>query len=252
MLPFLRVFVQSIGRTRRSAPTRRARLMTLFQQPRQGGVGGGVGFQVEEGIPIIELFTAGQVATCPYRTIAPAPRELPCRRSRNRLFQQTRMRPLRGNLSFAERFSFVIPVSEPTNARGFDGIHFDFSPGKAATSLLLRGVWMRNSENSLFVFLFDSDPPRQGVKTSERGAEKAKAKMDSGFRRNDGRRIPPRRRDVCGVVGKTFISQKSNPPYPPLTGGQKKKTPQTKRQEKTKAPLPAEDAAFSYPPVKGG
>ena len=66
------------------------------------------------------------------------------------------------------------------------GIHFDFSQGGAATTFLLRGVRMRNSENSPFVFVFDSDPPRPGVKTSERESEKAKAKMDSGFRRNDG------------------------------------------------------------------
>ena len=30
----------------------------------------------------------------------------------------------------------VIPVSEPTNAGGFDGIHFDFSPGDGAGSHL--------------------------------------------------------------------------------------------------------------------
>ena len=71
------------------------------------------------------------------------------------------------------------------------GIHFDFSPGRAATILLLGGVRMRNSENSPFVFVFDSAPPRPGVKTSERGGEKAKAKMDSGFRRNDGQNPKP-------------------------------------------------------------
>ena len=65
------------------------------------------------------------------------------------------------------------------------GIHFDFLPGGVATTLLLRGARIRNSENSPFVFVFDSDPLRSGVKTSERGGEKAKAKMDSGFRRND-------------------------------------------------------------------
>ena len=61
------------------------------------------------------------------------------------------------------------------------GIHFDFSPGGAATTLLSRGVWMRNAEDSPFVFVFDSAPLRLGVKTSERGGEKAKAKMDSAF-----------------------------------------------------------------------
>ena len=66
------------------------------------------------------------------------------------------------------------------------GIHFDFSAGGAATALLSHGVRMRNPEDSPFVFVFDSDPHRPGVKTSERGGEKAKAKMDSGFRRNDG------------------------------------------------------------------
>ena len=38
------------------------------------------------------------------------------------------------------------------------------------------------------------------------------------------------------------LALKTNPPYPPLSGG----------QEKTKAPLPAAGAAFSYPPDKGG
>ena len=71
---------------------------------------------------------------------------------------------------------FVIPAKA--------GIHFDFSPGGAATTLLLPGVRMRNPEDSPFVF--DSDPPRPGVKTSERVGEKTKTKMDSGFRRNDG------------------------------------------------------------------
>ena len=65
-------------------------------------------------------------------------------------------------------------------------IHFDFLPAGVATTLLSRGVLMRNPEDSPFVFVFDSDLPRPGVKTSERGGEKAKAKMDSGFRRNDG------------------------------------------------------------------
>ncbi len=68
---------------------------------------------------------------------------------------------------------------------GLPGIHFDFSPGGAATALLLHGGRMRNSENASFVFVFDSNLPRPGVKTSERGSEKAKAKMDSGLRRND-------------------------------------------------------------------
>ena len=76
-----------------------------------------------------------------------------------------------------------MPVSGPTNAGGFDGLHFDFSPGGAATTLLLAGARMRNPENSPFVF--DSALPRPGVETAERGGEKAKAKMDSGFRRND-------------------------------------------------------------------
>ena len=71
------------------------------------------------------------------------------------------------------------------------GIHFDFSLGGAATTSLLRGVRMRNSENSLFVFTFDFDPPCPRVKMSERGSEKAKAKMDSGFRRNDGQNPKP-------------------------------------------------------------
>ncbi len=74
------------------------------------------------------------------------------------------------------------------------GIHFDFSPGGVATTLLLRGVRVRNSENSPFVFTFDSDPPLPGVKTSERRGEKAKGvKMDSGFRRNDGQNSNRRR-----------------------------------------------------------
>ncbi len=71
------------------------------------------------------------------------------------------------------------------------GIHFDFSPNRAATILLLRGVRVRNPNNSPFVFVFDSAPPRPGVKTSERGGEKSKAKMDSGFRRNDGQNPKP-------------------------------------------------------------
>ena len=66
------------------------------------------------------------------------------------------------------------------------GIHFDFSPGGATTTLFSCGVRMRNPEDSPFVFVFDSAPPCPGVKTSEREIEKAKAKMDSGFRRNDG------------------------------------------------------------------
>ena len=69
---------------------------------------------------------------------------------------------------------------------GLPGIHFDFSPGRAATTLLSRGVEMQNSENSPFVFVFDSAPLRPGLNTSKRGGKKAKAKMDSGFRRNDG------------------------------------------------------------------
>ena len=63
------------------------------------------------------------------------------------------------------------------------GIHFDFSPGRATTTSLLRGVRMQNPENSIFVF--DSDTPRPEVNTSERGGKKTKAKMDSGIRRND-------------------------------------------------------------------
>ena len=57
--------------------------------------------------------------------------------------------------------------------------------------MLLSGVRMRNAENSPFVSVFDSEPFRPGVKTSERGGEKAKAKMDSGFRRNDGQNPKP-------------------------------------------------------------
>ena len=57
------------------------------------------------------------------------------------------------------------------------GIHFDFLPGKTATTLLLRGVGMWNSEDSPFVF--DSDPPRPGEKTTGR---KAKDEGENGFR----------------------------------------------------------------------
>ena len=46
------------------------------------------------------------------------------------------------------------------------------------------GCGMQRTRLSFFVF--DPVPARLGVKTSERGGEKAKAKMDSGFRRNDG------------------------------------------------------------------
>ena len=94
------------------------------------------------------------------------------------------MRLLHGNFPLAKKFSFVIPAKA--------GIHFDFSPGRAASTLLLRGVRMRNPENSPFFFVFDSDPPRSGLKTSERRNEKAKGvKMDSGFRRNDGQNPKP-------------------------------------------------------------
>ena len=37
------------------------------------------------------------------------------------------------------------------------------------------------------------------------------------------------------------VALKTNPPYPPLSGGQKNKNP-----------LTVADAAFSYPPDKGG
>ena len=94
------------------------------------------------------------------------------------------MRPLHGNSPFAEKFSFVIPAKA--------GIHFDFSPGRAASTLLLRGIRMRNPENSPFFFEFDTDPPLPGLKASERRNEKAKGiKMDSGFRRNDGQNPKP-------------------------------------------------------------
>ncbi len=99
------------------------------------------------------------------------------------------------------------------------GIHFDFSPGRAATTLLSRGVRMRNSENSPFVFVFDSDPSRPGVKTSERGGEKTKAKMDSGFRRNDGGGQFRPRRDfstaLChGAISTTSRGGTSSVPGP--------------------------------------
>ena len=72
--------------------------------------------------------------------------------------------------------------------------------------MLLAGGRMRNSENSPFAF--DFDPPRPGVKTSERGGEKAKAKMDSGFRRNDGQNPKP-----GGGTGVTSSSEEfSNSP----------------------------------------
>ncbi len=54
------------------------------------------------------------------------------------------------------------------------GIHFDFLPVGAATTLLSRSVRIRNPEDSPFFFVFDSDPPRPGLKTSERRNEKAK------------------------------------------------------------------------------
>ena len=62
------------------------------------------------------------------------------------------------------------------------GIHFDFLSGGAATTLLLRGVRMRNPENSPFVFVLDSDPPRPGVKTSEFRMRRRKGKGENGFR----------------------------------------------------------------------
>ncbi len=78
----------------------------------------------------------------------------------------------------AIRHEVVIPAKA--------GIHFDFSAGGAATVLLSRGVRMRNPEDSPLVFVFDSVPRYPRIKPSEGGGEKAKAKMDSGFRRNDG------------------------------------------------------------------
>ena len=86
---------------------------------------------------------------------------------------------------------FLLPQSDFTTAviPAKAGIHFDFSPGGAAATLLLCDDRMRNPENSPFVFVFDSASPHPEVKTSERGGEKAKAKMDSGFRRNDGGRV---------------------------------------------------------------
>ena len=82
---------------------------------------------------------------------------------------------------------FLLPQSDFTTAviPAKAGIHFDFSPSGAAATLLLCDGRMRNPENSPFVFVFDSASPHPEVKTSERGGEKAKAKMDSGFRRND-------------------------------------------------------------------
>ena len=93
---------------------------------------------------------------------------------------------------------FVIPAKA--------GIHFDFSAGGAATTLLSGGIRMRNPENSPFVFVFDSDPPCPGVKTAERGGEKAKAKMDSGFRRNDGcGQFPARRGNSSTPLLRAYI-----------------------------------------------
>ena len=102
------------------------------------------------------------------------------------------------------------------------GIHFDFSPGGATTTLLLRGVRMRNPENSPFVFVFDSDPFRPGAETSERGDEKAKAKMDSG------QSLPPRSGLIAGMTvggfavfvgaaprGRPCQGTKATPPTPP-------------------------------------
>ena len=93
------------------------------------------------------------------------------------------------------------------------GIHFDFSPGGVATTLFLRGVRMRNPKNSPFVFVFDSAPPRSGAKTSERGGEKAKAKMDSGFRRNDGQNQKPGGGAGITSSSKTFSTTPFLTPY---------------------------------------
>ena len=68
--------------------------------------------------------------------------------------------------------------------------------------------------------------------------------MDSGFRRNDGfmvNRINCLRNDTRTRSEAQALALKTNPPYPPLSGGQKNKNP-----------LPVASAAFSYPPDKGG
>ncbi len=72
------------------------------------------------------------------------------------------------------------------------------------------------------------------------GINAARAKVDDGVMSDGNKSTPP------------LAGDKTNPPYPPLSGGQKKKTPLTGGREKTKAPLPAAGAAFSYPPDKGG
>ena len=124
---------------------------------------GGVGFQGEEGIPIIELFTVAGTGPCA------CPRSRPVPTEPSRLCAEPSDEPLFLSDSFA---SAVIPAKA--------GIHFDFSPPRAATSLLLRGVWMRNSANSLFVFCvrFGSSPPgSKDVRTRSR-----KGKGENGFR----------------------------------------------------------------------